>query len=257
MKDFSIIVAFLFFLPMLTWAQDASDILIFSAEGDVMISRNKMMVPCKRADKILAADIIHVNKGTISLVDKNLKKVTLEKKGKYSYKQIVKYFSLANASLENRFLLQVLDKMAHRTKPVSYAGGVVRGEPGASQPMDSALILSDSIRFIFPNPGKQKFTFFILDEEHKVLFSKETTDSLLVLQKYNADWWKPGTYSWEAGTLDKQGTTEKRFFVPKHDEQAGFLYDYYRLKNAFPAFSLKARNELIDEILTLNRWVMY
>ncbi|MEO6540051.1 MAG: hypothetical protein ABIN74_03625 [Ferruginibacter sp.] len=257
MKDFSLILVFFFLLPLFTWAQDASDILIFSFEGEVMISRNKMMIPCTRAERIVAKDIIHVKKGVISLIDRNLKRVTLEKKGNYSYRQIVKYFSLANASLENLFLLQVLDKMAHKPNSVSYAGGVIRGTTGANHPMDSAIILSDSIRFVFANREKIELTFTLVDEDRNVLFSKETTDSLVVLKKQDAGWWKPGSYSWEATTPDKMGSAERRFFIPKPDEQARYLYDYYRLKIAFPAFSLNTRNQLIDEILTLNKWIMY
>lgn len=257
MKKVSVLVAMLFLLPRLSWAQPAVEILVFSAEGDIKISRNKTMIPCKRAEKILPVDIINLKKGTVTLVDRNLKRVSLEKKGKYSYMQIVKQFSFANASLENRFLILVLDKMNHKTEPVSYGGGVVRGTPNTMLPMDSVIILSDSIRFVFSNPRKLKFTFFLSDEEHHILFSKEITDSLLVLKKQNAGWWKPGAYFWEAGTGNVQGTAEKTFFIPQNDDRAGFINDYYRLKNAFPAFSLKTRNQLIDEILTLNRWVIY
>jgi hypothetical protein len=147
--------------------------------------------------------------------------------------------------------------MINKHQSVSYAGGVVRGGMDMMQPMDSAIILSDSIRFIFPNTGKQNLTFFILDSAHNILFNKETTDSILVLQRQNASWWKPGTYYWEAGTMDKQGTAEKRFFIPGNEELADLLNDYYRLRISFPAFSLKSRNELIAEILAMNRWVMY
>ena len=257
MKKLSILFLVLFFLPGMMWAQNAADILVFSVEGDVAINRNKMMMPCKRADKILAADIIDVKKGAVSLVDRNLKRVSLEKKGKYSYQQIVKQFEFANASLSNRFLVQVLDKMTHTTGPVSKAGGVVRGTRSATLPIDSAVILSDLIRFVFPNPGKQKFSFFLMDEEHNVLFSKETKDSFLVLKRETCPWWKPGVYFWEAATPDKQGTAEKSFIIPADEERARFLNEYNELKKSFAGFPIKIRNQLMNEVLMEYKWVVY
>lgn len=256
MKKFSVLFVVLFFLPGLMWAQNAADMLVFSVEGDVKINRNKIVIPCKRADKILAADIIDVRKGAVSLVDRNLKRVSLEKKGKYSYLQIVKQFELANASLSNKFLVQVLDKMTHKTGSVSKAGGVVRGTRSATLPIDSAVILSDLIRFVFPNPGKQKFSFFLMDEEHNVLFSKETKDSFLIINRVTAPWWKPGVYFWEAATPNKQGTAEKAFIIPADEERTRFLADYNELKKSFAGFPLKIRNQLMDEVLMEYRWVV-
>jgi hypothetical protein len=256
MKKHSVIFVVLFFLPMLMWAQHAADILVFSVEGDVTISRNKITIPCKRADKILTADIIDVKKGTVSLVDRNMKRVSLEKKGKYSYQQIVKQFEFANASLANRFLVLVLDKMIHKTGPVSKPGGVVRGTRSATLPVDSAVILSDLIRFTFPNPGKQKLTFFILDQEHHVLFSKKITDSLLVIKKQTAPWWKPDAYFWEAAAPGKDGTSETIFFIPADEERARLLSEYNELKRSFAGFPVKIKNQLMDEVLREYRWVV-
>jgi hypothetical protein len=212
---------------------------------------------CKRSDSILAGDVIHVKKGVITLVNRNLKRVSLEKKGKYPYKQLLKLFSLANASFENRFLLQVLDKMLHKPQAVSYAGGVVRGTKDMMEPMDSALILADSIRFIFSNPNGQKLTFFLLDEAHNIIFTQETTDSMLVIKQQGTAWWKPGAYYWEAVTLDKQGTLETKFFIPSNEVRDDLLMNYFRLRNSFPGYPLPVRNKIIEEILRMNRWVMY
>ena len=256
MKKFNIIFFALLFLPILMWAQNAADMLIFSVEGDAVLIRNKISMPCKRADKILAADIIQVKKGTVSLVDRNLKRVTLEKKGKYSYLQIADKFKLANASMENKFLLQVLDKMTHKAEAVSYAGGVVRGNRNTTLPMDSAFILSDFIHFAFPNPAKQKLTFFLSDEERHVLFSKETKDSLLVINRATASWWKPGAFFWEAATRGKDGTSETIFFIPTDKERARLLTEYNGLKKSFAGFPLKIRKQLMDEVLMKYRWVM-
>ena len=256
MKKHSVIFIVLFFLPMMMWAQNAADMLVFSVDGDVTINRNKITRPCKRADKILTADIIDVKKGTVSLVDRKLKRVSLEKKGKYSYQDIVNQFALANASLSNKFLVQVLDKMTHKTGPVSKAGGVVRGTRSATLPIDSAIILSDLIRFVFPNPGKQKFSFFLMDEEHNVLFSKETKDSFMVINRAASPWWKPGVYFWEAATPNKQGTAEKAFIIPAGEDRARLLTDYNELKKSFAGFPLKIRNQLMDEVLMEYRWVV-
>ncbi len=257
MKKVSIIFLALFFLPIVMWAQNTADMLVFSVEGDAVIMRNKISTPCKRADKILAADIIQLKKGTVSLVDRKLKRVTLEKKGNYTYLQLVNQFKLANASLENKFLLQVLDKMTHKAEAVSLAGGVVRGTRTKSFPIDSAFILSDFIQFKFSNPAKQKLTFFLSDEEHHVLFSKETKDSLLVIKRSTATWWKPGAYFWEAAAPGKDGTSETVFFIPADEERARFLNEYKQLKKSFAGFPLKIRNQLMEEVLMEYKWVVY
>lgn len=256
MKKHSILFFVFFCLPVLVWAQNAADILVFFVEGDVKINRHKITLPCKRADKILAADIIDIKTGSVSLVDRNLKRVTLEKKGKYSYRQIADQFKMANASLSNKFLVQVLDKMTHHSESVSKAGGVVRGTRNASLPIDSAVILTEAIRFTFTNMGKQALTFFILDEEHHVLFSKKTTGNRLAVKKENAAWWKPGTYFWEAAAPGKDGTAENIFFIPADEERLRLLSEYNDLKKSFASYPAKVRKQLMDEVLTQYRWVV-
>lgn len=244
------------FLPLAIFAQAGTDILVFSVQGDVTIKRGKNIIPCKRADKIVAGDIVQVKKGELSLVSRNLKRVTLEKKGSYAYQQITKQFDRANASLENRFLVQVIDKMTHKPGEVAYAGGVVRGTKGAKQPMDSAIILSDIIRFSFSNPARQQLTFFILDETQQVVHNVKTSDSSLVIKKSTAAWWKPGTYSWEAVTVDKQGTAEQAFFIPEKEECNRIQTSYEQLQKSFSSFPLSIRKQLMEEVKKENRWVM-
>lgn len=256
MKKFISIIIILF-LPLAMLAQAGTDILVFSVQGDVMIKRGKNIIPCKRADKILTGDIVQLKKGELSLVSRNLKRVTLEKKGTYSYQQIVQQFNRANASLENRFLVQVIDKMTHKSGEVAYAGGVVRGTRGAMQPMDSAIILADVIRFSFSNPNNQQLHFFILNEEHQVLYTAQTTDSVFVMQKGKAAWWKPGTYFWEAVTLDKQGIAEQSFFIPATEERNRLLTNYNQLQKSFSKFPAGIRKQLMNEVLMENRWVKY
>ncbi len=254
-KIISIIL--ILFLPLAIFAQAGTDILVFSVGGEVTIKRGKNIIPCKRADKILAGDMVLLKKGQLSLVSRNLKRVTLDKKGNYAYHQIVKQFDHANTSLENRFLVQVLDKMTHKPGEVAYAGGVVRGTKSVMQPMDSAIILSDIIRFSFSNPAAQQLTFFILDESHQVLYSAKTSDSSFVIKKTTAAWWKPGTYSWDAVTLDKQGTAEQTFFIPQKEECNRILTSYEQLQRSFSVFPLSIRKQLMEEVMMENRWVKY
>ncbi len=244
-------------LPLVILAQAGTDILVFSVQGDVMIKRGKNIIPCKRAYKILVGDIIQLKKGELSLVSRNLKRVTLEKKGSYSYQQIVKHFDRANASLENRFLVQVIDKMTKKSGEVAYAGGVVRGTRGAMEPMDSAIILSDLIRFYFSNSNNQQLHFFILNEDRKVLFTSLTTDSSFVIQRSKAGWWKPGTYFWESVALDKQGTAEQSFFIPQINELDDFINEYIKLKRCFAAFPSVISIQLMEEVLLEKKWVLY
>ena len=51
MKKVSVLVAILFVLPTLAWAQSAVEIFIFSVEGDIMISRNKIIISCKLTNR--------------------------------------------------------------------------------------------------------------------------------------------------------------------------------------------------------------
>lgn len=219
---------------------------IFQFEGDIQILSAGIAIPCQMDYEIKDRDSIQIRHGWITLIDGEVKRVTLDKPGSYSPQEIQSYFLKAKASRENKFLSYLYKKMkATPPEDGMQKGGVVRGEEESAFPQDSSVILGQAVRFEFKSGGELPVLFSLKDQKGDLLLQKETTDSTLIIRN-DLGWCAFGTYIWTLHYANKMEV--RRFFiVPDEAQRKQLLDEIAYLKNSFPDLPVYVRERILEE----------
>jgi hypothetical protein len=185
--------------------------MIFNSTGNVILVRGKTEHKLLRGMEMLPGDQIRLHSGTVILVNRTEKRVSLSKPGNYSYTQVQKLMSKAEASSSIRYFVYVWESMQGTERKAQVAGGVVRGEPFQHLPFDSARVLSDTILFQWINPAGIRQHFTLTNAQGTILFADTLQDSMLLITQKKLQIIMPGTYHWQV--TDGFSKPRKRSFI--------------------------------------------
>jgi hypothetical protein len=196
-------IRFLMIMMMVTVFQSrahpqGSEMLVFNTSGDVSIKRNKTIIQRFNAEKVLPGDLITIGKGSMTIISRDEKRVTLTEKGTYTHAEVQKKFARANASTSVRYFIMVWESIKQQTDKTNAPGGVARGEEPSRLPFDSAVVLTDTVIFFFRNPSIQPVVFKVFNRKFITLYTDTLTDSLMIMSLNTFSELIPGKYYWEA-----------------------------------------------------------
>lgn len=207
-------------------------IMIFNTNGNVMLIRGKTEHKQIRGMEMLPGDQVRIQNGTVTLVNRSEKRVSLTKSGTYSYQQVQKMMKQATASASNRYFVYVWESMQGKDRKAQVVGGVVRGEPFTYIPSDSARVISDTIAFYWPNPAGIRQVFTLTDNQGNTLYSDTLQDSCLLVTKQKLQMINPGNYWWQV-TDGFSKPHKHRILNPHPSEAADLQQDFNKHLNDF------------------------
>lgn len=229
-----------------------SDLLIFNTDGNVSITRDNNSLDELQGKKFLEGDVLHITDGSITIINKNNKRIAVDKPGTYKYDDVDKLMQKAEASLTNRYFVLVWKKMNKESEQVNKPGGVVRGEEFETLPLDSVIILSDSIEFQIPNKSDLEYSLIIKSEKYKELVQYDIWNSLKVnIQDISNG--KPGKYYWEIKFPFGKGPDTKYFIIPDSSTYNKLINEYNDALGSFSVFDDKLRKSLMEEYKKFNK----
>jgi len=185
--------------------------MIFNTTGNVVLIRGKTEHKLLRGMEMIPGDQIRLHNGTVVLINRSDKRVSLTKPGNYSYTQVQKLMSKAEASSSIRYFVYVWESMQGTERKAQVAAGVVRGEPFQHLPFDSARVLSDTIMFQWINPAGIRQQFTLTNTQGTILFADTLQDSTLLITQKRLQITMPGTYHWQV--TDGFSKPRKRSFI--------------------------------------------
>lgn len=194
-------------------AQNDGDLLIFNTTGKIELKRGKKPVQDLCGEQVLSGDLLTVTDGSITLINRNQKRVTITQKGSYTYSTLVKMMEKAESSTTVRYFVFVWESMKQEKTQVRTSGGVVRGDEPSRFPYDSATILADTIDFFFRNPSGQPYVFKILTDKFVTLLCDTLTDSVKTIPVAFLQQPACERYCWEIST-PFTAPVRQVFFLP-------------------------------------------
>jgi len=251
MRLLSFIVLFLF--SVLLQAQKIDDILIFNVNGNIVITRGDESLSELQGEKLQKDDILEVVFGNITFINSNNKRLTIEDEGTYAYHEIETQIQKLESSLTNRYFVYVWKKMNKHDEQVNMPGGVVRSNKDKMLPADSAIVLSDSIKFVFQNKFMQEVSIIIKTEKHKVIYESVVSDSLYALDIAIIDQGEAGKYLWQIKDPFNKSKNNKIFFIPKENIRNQMLAELDQFKSDISDYDFSMRKLLLDEYLSFNK----
>jgi hypothetical protein len=236
-------------------AQSSEGFMIFQSYGEVTLQHEDGIFSKPDGMQFLPGDILTIAKGWVSVLDNQMKRVTLKETCTISFDILTDLFRRATASMENKYLVYLWEKMNEEEKHATKKGGVVRGEFSPDFPCDSAVILAGSWCFGFNNPEKQPVQVLIKDRLKFVLQSMATTDSSLCIDSIPASWNQPGKYFWTIRNDILVDSEEWLFFIPTEKEREQINSEIGELKDRLKDIPEPAFSSILSEIMLINKWV--
>lgn len=229
--------------------------MIFSTSGNIYLSVNKTKTLAQMGDKLVQSNILIIEDGIINLLDHNNKRITINKKGNYTFDEISNLFIEANASLTNKYLTFIWENMNHTHEQIQQKAGVERTDFITFAPLDSAIILSDTLRLKFVNPKHKYVSLIIFDTIGKAVFMLQTDSNLIVLTKSESSWWKSGFYNWIIKSAENDDICSLHFFIPEEKALYSYAKEWKQIQNAINQLPESERSTVIDDILKMTKWI--
>lgn len=250
MKWFYLLISFLLNCGLA--ANEHMELLIFNSEGRVEVIHENDTLNMPQSEILHEADWLKIIDGSITIINRNNKRITLDKQGSYPYSAIEELMHEAEASLSNRYFVMVWEKMNHGHDEGNQAGGVVRGKYFNCEPIDSVIILSDSIEFWINNNADLENTLFITDSEYKPVKQYKFTDAITIAVSDIRNG-KSGWYSWIIKLPFDNGPEQRCFLIPNENTRSNLLNKLERETENFSAFNAEIKSQLIQEYLKSNK----
>ncbi len=236
---------------------DSDEMLVFSTSGKVNLRRGKDVYENPRGMKMLPKDILQINQGSVTLINRSHKRVTLDKAGKYNHTQVYSLMAKAAASPGTRYFVYVWENMQTTDSRVNVPGGIVRGEELSLLPSDSVTILSDTIEFYNHNPMNVLHQITVFDIDFSELFSEEIEDSTIFMSLNAVAATQPGKYRWEIATCF-QKPVKRCFFIPETSVKHNLLNEFRKILSEFDQTDDEMlRRALVMEYLEKNKLYIY
>jgi hypothetical protein len=236
-------------------AQPESGYMIFQTEGEVALLQSGSSYLNPDGRRILPGDEMTIKDGWVTFLDPEMKRVTVKKEGKLSFKELQGLFKKATASIENKYLVYMWEKMNEEEEHLSKKGGVVRGEEFLVFPFDSAVILNPEWCFEFYNPDKLHAVLLVKDKAHKVKYPIPAADSLVCYSLASSPLW-PGEYYWNASIPNVPSVEDRMMIIPSEAEKSEIRQEMEKTRERLKDIPEPARTDILNEIFRMNRWVL-
>jgi hypothetical protein len=243
-------------IPFLTAAQNSPGYMIFQSMGDITLNRGNKTIQKLEGEKFLPGDHLTISKGWISFLDQQMKRVTLSEPCQVSFETLVSLFKKTTASMENKYLVYLWEKMNAEEHHATVPGGAIRGKQLLRFPYDSAIVLSSNFCFSFKNPSKEPLILVIKNWQHEPVFRIQTTDSLVCVDSIDFSSWKPGNYYWTIHHEKAMEPEARLMIIPSADEKK-------KLEKEFKDFCKKLKDipspesdQVLKQIIDLKKWIM-
>ncbi len=239
---------------LLLSAQANEGYMIFQSNGEVTLRQGDNVFSKPDGMQFLPGDILTINDGWVTLLDNQMKRVTLKENCTVFFETLTGLFKKTTASMENKYLVYLWEKMNEEEKHTTKKGGVVRGKHFPTFPYDSAVILSKSLCFKFYNPAKDPVKLMIKDHRQIVLHTIPTIDSVYcidtILDKVN----KSGIYYWSV--RDVESESENRMFViPSEVEKEQIDAEIKEIRNQLKDIPEPELTSVVRDIIKMKGWV--
>lgn len=233
----------------------SDEILIFSATGKAHLKRDTIFISQLRGEKLLPNDLLELISGTITIINRENKRITITQYGKYTRSQIQKKMNMAEASHSVRYFVMVWENMQQQRGVVNKPGGVIRGDIGNLLPADSMTLLWDSIMFFCKNPLNAALKLTIKSTPEHVPFTCTFHDSTITLGTTQIPMLKPGKYTWEISDGFRKPEI-RSIFIPDKTDRETKLADYNKFLNAIKPIEIELHKELLLTYQHVNKiWV--
>ena len=242
----------LLFCSFLVNAQSNQELLFFNSSGYVQLVRGDTMIKNIQGEKFLQNDLLRIISGDATIINLNNKRITIKKSGNYKYDDILALMQHAESSLSNKYFVYVWDKMSDHKKNVNQPGGVIRGDGFTTSPMDSIIVLADTIRFCIINESDGDFNLIIKSDDHKIIAQYPIRNNVS-LNIHDINGGKPGKYYWEVEFPFGRGPDAKYFIIPDRNIYDKKINEYKEALLSFSVFDDKLRNLLIEEYMKYNK----
>jgi hypothetical protein len=229
--------------------------MIFQSEGEVVIHRSKGEVAAKMGLSINQGDVLDLKKGWISLLNNQLKRVTLDEPVKLSYDQLAVRFSKASASVENKYLVFLWERMNTVETHTTKKGGVIRGSSGLVYPPDSSIILKDSICFRFTNPKNATVRWFLRDSLRSRIREETATDGKVCIDLLIPRL-EPGRYFWSVQLPGLPECEPQSVEIPAAVDKLKIAGEIKSIGKKLGDFPPAEQDRIIGEICRLNCWII-
>lgn len=250
MKFLSLI--FLMSCSLLLNAQAKQELLIFNSSGNIVVIRGKNTIDKLSGERFLKKDVLKNIAGSVTIVSRNNKRITINEPGDYKYRDLSKRMKLAESSLTNRYFVFVWEKMSSKNDQTSVPGGVIRGRELKSSPSDNVLVLSDSIKFFVENESKVEYVLWISSNEIKNTEEYPIYNNL-VLSINEINGGESGEYRWEIRIPSGKSSDLKCFIIPDMETKSRKLTECKQMLNEFSSFEVELRELLMTEYLKYNK----
>lgn len=234
MKRIFLTIYFIF-IGMVIISHAQSEFLIFNSTGHVLLFKSDRMIDKLQGETYNYGDLLIVTDGSVTLINRDNKRVTINESGEYKYDDMFSLFDQAQSSLTNKYFVYVWEKMNSGDAEVNKPGGVIRGDEFGFQPPNKVVVLSDSIGFQIPNMSGNKFDIRVLSDSKDVLYEGVIIDKL-VLSVSDLCNHIPGKYTWEVSTSFGGKPDRMKYYIPEENEREVAVDKYLKAIESFSEF---------------------
>ncbi len=246
----------LLIILLLTQKMLAQSPIVFHYEGDVKVFRKSVNMLNRTGITIESGDTIHLIDGLITFINKDLKRLSLERPAYYTFSEIIAGLDKADASFANKYLYLVWERMTSESNSSTHPGGVVRANVFSSWPPDSAIILIDNLVFRFENPDKQHLELVFYDQHRREIDRFITSDSLFYMNGNEIIWWKEGLKAfWEIEMPFIRPLGPFYFSVSENIERHAIKHELDQLIKEFSLFPLPIQQLIFHEVILEKKWI--
>ncbi|RLD43998.1 MAG: hypothetical protein DRI86_08580 [Bacteroidetes bacterium] len=246
------ILSVLLFCSFVVNAQSNQELLFFNSNGYVQLVREDTIIKNIQGEKFLQNDLLRIISGDATIINLNNKRVTIEKSGNYNYNDVLALMQHTESSLSNKYFVYVWDKMSDHKKNINKPGGVIRGDGFITFPMDSVIILSDTVRFCINNESGGDYQLIIKSDNHNIIKQNPIGENItLNIRDINEG--KPGKYYWEIKIPFGKPPAKKYFIIPNEKTKNEMLAEYKKNISEFSSFNIEMRELLTKEYITQNK----
>ena len=224
------LLLFLFF-PYFAWTQ-CDDFVVFQVKGSVSMNENGGKLQLKKNVVIPSNCKIFIsNNSSLVLLCGNDRALSITNPGFYTYENLKSACLKNKSSLSKEYFKYVAQKIIEKEEPQTVMvikGAVYRTKKtyeytSMIQPKDSAIISSDSLKFVWHKPINEKSIYFLLYENGvNKLINVNCKDSSLSLS--TSIFKKNTIYFWIVSNSETPNDDEVRFH---------FIYDDWDWKENY------------------------
>jgi hypothetical protein len=266
-----IILLPLLILALNTQAQDSVFIVLIKGNACVKFNGSDKQRNLLENNRLLLSPynslVISANSSAIVYNEKSKIQIGSPSEEKYQTISIIESLKKEEAGSITRNFYKYMNRMYSQMKINEGSEGTVVGAVNRGQfdwmnllfsPVDSALILSDTLELVWGNGANRLVgNLVIINETSKDLIYNSIPEGSRLLLRYLS----PGRYSWRYGLVEKGKSKvinyHNEFFIPSVEQKQIFLSDYEDFIKEISDLGPEVKTQLISHYLSQNRYYFH